>query len=112
MDADPIEETTDSEDGFTFRYRSSEDHQPLMAIVNAVSWFKGVDGTDLEPIHHVVNIEQVNELFGEGNGDFYRSSSESAPIELRFQYEGCLVTVRDDEIDIERAKNGQDRPRQ
>jgi hypothetical protein len=108
MDADPIQEATDSEDGSTFRYRSAEDHQPMMAIVNAVSWFKGVDATDLEPIHHVINIEQVNELFDGDNGDFYRSSGESAPLELRFQYEACLVTVREDEIDIERATEGQD----
>lgn len=103
MDADPIQEITDSEEGYTFRYRASEDNQPLLAIVNAVSWFKGVDETDLEPIHNVVNIEQVNELFGGSNGDFYRNSSESTPIELQFQYEGCLVTVRDEAIEIESA---------
>lgn len=108
MDADPPLKIDESEDGFTFRYRSSEDNQPLLAIVNAVSWFKDIDVTDLEPIQNVVNIEQVNELFGEGKGDFYRNSSESRPIDLRFQYEGCLVTVRNDEIDIESATEPQD----
>lgn len=108
MDADPIQKITDAEEGYTFRYRSSENNQPLLAIVNAVSWFKGVDETDLEPIHNVVNIEQVNELFGGGDGDFHRNTGDAGPIDLRFRYEGCLVTVRDDEIEIESATEPQD----
>lgn len=108
MSQDPPQNNSDSEDGYTFQYRASGDNQPLVAIVKAVSSFKGVGVTDLEPLNNVVNIEPVNELFGEGSGEFYRNSSDSRPIDLRFQYEGCLVTVTDDEIQIERAPEPDD----
>lgn len=104
MSQDSPQSIDGNQDGYTFRYRASEDNQPMLAIVKAVSWFKDVGVTDLEPLNNVVNIELVNELFGEGSGDFYRTSSDSRPIDLRFQYEGCLVTVTDDEIQIERAQ--------
>lgn len=101
MNPDHSKEYYQSEDGFTFRYSSSEAGQPLLAIVNAVSWFNGVEPTDLEPLHNAINAEFFNDMFGESSDQFLRGSSESGPIDVRFNYEGCLVTVSDDEIHIE-----------
>lgn len=97
----------DSEDVFTFSYPPEADDQPSMAIVEAVSWVKGVPVTELDPLHRTVRTDTLNRFFGESTrtGALYRSSERSSPSErtMTFGYEGLRVTVAPGEIRVERA---------
>lgn len=87
-----------------FHYSPEDDDQPAIAIAKAVSWVKGVDVCDLEPLHDAVDTEELDALFGgqsPGPG-FYRSSNDraSANPTVTFRYEGCRVVVTSDEIRV------------
>lgn len=93
----------DGADDPTFRYSPEEEDQPLVAIVKAVAWVKGVDVRDLEPLHHVVDVDKLREHMSEDSGRSNQSSVDSDPAELEvtFQYEDCEVTVGRGTIDVQ-----------
>lgn len=87
----------------TFQYSCDEVGQPVLAIVKAVSWVKGVDVCDLEPLYAVVDIESVTDLLVNPGQYVYRDDhrSEPADLQITFTYEGCRVTVTPDELRVE-----------
>lgn len=91
------------EDTPSFRYSLDEDNQPLIAIVEAVAWVKGVDVRELEPLYHVVDVEKLREHL-RGPSEFTRSSAgpDRDDPEVTFRYEDCTVTVRPDTITVRR----------
>lgn len=94
----------DSDDGFTVSYRSGEDGQPMLAIIDAIARTKDVSPTELEPLHYSIGVDELNGLFGRSDpAILYRSSSDSTPANhtVTFEYEGCNVTVTPDLIHIE-----------
>lgn len=87
-----------------FTYSNNQGDQLVSAIVKAISWVKGVDVLNLEPLEDTVYTEGLQRIFTgkeEGN-DFYRSSAASTSEfpQVSFEYEGCLVTVSPDKISI------------
>lgn len=94
--------TNGSGDTYTFQYAADNGDQPLIAVVESVAWVKGVEPLDLEPLHHAIDVDTLNDLVGGGRPEFTRRDSRDANLEVRFRYEGCLVTVSADEITVER----------
>lgn len=94
----------ESDNRYTFFYRSDEDNQPVMTVIEAVAWIKGVDALELEPLYDTVNVDDIYGLFSRNHpGVLYRSTTDSATAnqELSFDYEGCRVTVNPNEVQIE-----------
>lgn len=94
----------DSDDRFTFSYRSDEAGQPMKAVIDAMAWTKGVAPTDLDPLNYSIAVDELNGLFDRADpGLLYRSSSDQtrANHTVTFEYEGCTVTVTPDVIQIE-----------
>lgn len=89
----------------TFHYAPAEADQPMLAILEAVSWVRGVDVLELEPLAHVVDPDALCEQFGDGAGrdQFYRGPNEERDEgpNVTFRYEGCLVSVSDESITVE-----------
>lgn len=79
----------------TFRYSIDQSCQPILAIVEAVSWVKGVDARELEPLESAVDVKHLTRLFEDHGRPATRDAGRSRPtdLEVTFQYEGCLVTV-------------------
>lgn len=94
-------------DRYSFSYRPDESNQPTAAIVEAVSWVRGVDSVELEPLAAAVDPDALNALFGRPSvrKSFVRSASGPAPDDLRvvFEYAGYLVTVNADRITVRSA---------
>lgn len=90
------------EDETTFRYSLEEDDQPLVAIVEAVAWIKGVDFRDLEPLYRVIDVEELRKHMNREPSQFNpaRSDSDHGDPEVTFRYEGCEVTVDRDTIRV------------
>ena len=93
----------ESEEHYTFVYRSGEVDQPGRAIVEAVSWLKGVDARDLEPLNDAIAVHEMNCLLREEAGErrcvLGDDASADAP-RITFCYEGCVVTATTDQICI------------
>lgn len=89
-------------DTYTFQYSSTDDEQPLVAIVESVAWVRGVDSRELEPLHRVINVDTLNDVLGQPRGEFARGTDAPSGLTVTFRYEGCLVTVTQDQITIER----------
>lgn len=108
MDPD-ASRTDDTGEGHVFRYSAAGEDQPAIAIVKAVSWVKDVDVRALTPLHDVIDTEELQSLFKprSADGGFYRSSGEvtSADQTVTFEYEGCTVTVTDEEIRVEPGRS-------
>lgn len=90
-----------SGDAYTFHYPTDDDDQPLLAIVESVAWVKGVDARELEPLHHVIDVDTLNALVGGSRPEFNRAAAKDAELTVTFRYEGCLVTVTSDRIAVE-----------
>lgn len=90
-----------SGDSFTFQYPTDTDNQPLLAIVESVAWVKGVDARELEPLHHVIDVDTLTELLGRDRPEFDRSRNDPSNLTVTFRYEDCLVTVKRGQIAVE-----------
>lgn len=88
-----------------FSYSTNQKGQPVSAILEAISWVKGTDISNLEPMENLVDTDGLKQLFTRqaGRSDFYRSSPDSPPEypQVCFEYEGCLVTVSPGNFSIE-----------
>lgn len=93
-----------SGDEFAFGYSPDDADQPLVGIVKAVSWVTGTDPCDLEPLYSVIDVDPLRDLIRSSRRDFYRNSSDAGAtdVHVRFTYEGCIVTVTTDTIQVER----------
>ncbi len=65
--------------------------EPLsVTIANAVATVSGEEVTDLDPLHYAIDADALERLF-EPRADGVRSAGQ-----VRFQYNGCTVTVTAD----------------
>lgn len=92
-----------NESGNTFAYPAGGDNQPVGAIVQAIAWTKGTGVEDLEPLNDAVDTDALEDLFDGVREEDRRASAEFAPDfpSVSFLYEGCIVTVFPDRVDIE-----------
>lgn len=62
---------------------------PSQAIIDAVATVTGSDPLQLRPLYEVVDLDSLGRLFQPGrSGDAHQANRS-----VRFQYEGCEVTV-------------------
>lgn len=84
------------------RYSPAETDEPAVTIVTAISKFKGVPSTNLDPIVEAVDVDALSALFSESSKEFYRDASTEGPtVEVMFRHEGCEVTIFQDQVRIE-----------
>jgi hypothetical protein len=88
----PTDRFSDDEDTPTqfVTYEWGEEVQPSTAVVEAVAATTGQEPTDLPPLYDCVDGEALDTLLQSG------SASRSGPIDVRFRYEGVMVTARSD----------------
>lgn len=72
-----------------------------MRVVEVVAAEKGVDPTDLPPLHDVVDADALDALFDPGRIDAGRAGRG---YELRFPYAGLEVRVRDGDVSAGRPR--------
>lgn len=102
MSIDPMS-PDGTQDAFSFSYAAEADHEPVLTVVEAVSWVTGVDARAMAPLNSAVDVELLSRVGNSDDRMFYRSSSaaDSADPQVSFRYEGCLVTVTPELVRIE-----------
>lgn len=94
----------ESDGVYTFHYSPEEDGQPVIAIVRAIAWMKGVDPSALDPLHHTVDTGELYQYFSSDPPEnlLFRSGGTQLDHSARFIYEGCDVEVVPETITVER----------
>lgn len=78
--------TADGEQ-YAVQYDRLDDEPLSVTVADAVATLRGVDVTDLEPLHYSINADALERLF-EPRPDGLRDDGS-----VSFEYSGCLVTV-------------------
>lgn len=81
-----------------------DDSVPVsLRVVEAVAAERGVDETEIEPLHHFIDSDSLNELFaGAGEKD------NRSPRYVSFIYAGCRVEISyDGSVDVTSIGGGE-----
>lgn len=83
-----------AQDGYSFQF--SPRRSPSVDIVRAVAWVKNEEDAALEPLSYSVDPDALDAIVGHwsNEGDPGRSTGrDPTRAEIRFEYEGCVVTI-------------------
>ncbi|ELZ08180.1 hypothetical protein NP511_01285 [Natrinema thermotolerans] len=83
-------QSTAHRDHYAVQYDRLDDEPLSVTVADAVATYKGVEVTDLEPLHYSINADALERLF-EPRTDGLRSNGS-----VTFEYSDCLVTVTAD----------------
>ncbi|WP_246998112.1 HalOD1 output domain-containing protein [Halosolutus gelatinilyticus] len=73
-----------------------EDETPSIVVVRAVATLTNTSPIDLDPLYHAIDPDHLDRVV--------QSADESAVrMEISFRYQGCEVTVTEDEIRVRTA---------
>lgn len=77
------------------RYRLGGDETPSSAVVRAVASLTNTPALELEPLYDVLDPDHLDGICGGGDDE---TGIETCS--LTFAFNGCLVTVSDEEIRV------------
>lgn len=100
-----IGDPDDLGDTYSFTYPDDDSYHPAMAVIEAVSWVKGEDASQLEPLENFIDTEALDALFEKKyHGNLRRSSSSEGlkGPQVSFEYEGLTVTLQSENVLIEK----------
>lgn len=87
--------SSDKGGAYSFNYDLAQDWQPVIAIVEAVSWATGRDNGELEPLHEAIDVDALRAIFAHsaGSPDRDRAIDDGRGLTVTFRYEGFEVVV-------------------